>query len=76
MPTLTPRRQQISPARRPDVIGPVLIVVAAIAGVGVLYEFTKSIPVTMIAAGLAGTLGTVAQTARRWVYLYRDSHVD
>lgn len=76
MSTLLPQRQRISPARKPDVAGPVLIVNTAILGVGVLFEVTRSIPVTLIAAALAGTLGTVAQTARRWVYLYRDSHVD
>jgi hypothetical protein len=49
---------------------------AAIVGVGVIYAATKSIMVTLIAATLAGILGTVAQTARHWVYLYRDGHGD
>jgi hypothetical protein len=51
-----------------------LIVYAAISGLGVLYKLTDSLPVTAIAAVLAGVLGSVAQGRR--VYYSRIRHWD
>jgi hypothetical protein len=48
----------------PSVLGPMLIISAAILGLGVLYKATGSLAVTAIAAMLAGLLGTVAQLRR------------
>jgi hypothetical protein len=56
----------------PSVLGPMLIVSAAILGLGVLYKTTGSLGVTAIAAVLAGLLGTVAQLRR--VHEYRIRH--
>jgi ABC-type phosphate transport system permease subunit len=65
-----------TPVRRaPDqydgVRGPMLIVYAAMSGLGVLYKLTGSLAVTAIAAVLAGVLGVAH--ARR-VYYYRVRH--
>ena len=49
-----------------------LIISAAILGLGVLYKATGSLAVTAIAAVLAGVLGTVALLHR--VHEYRIRH--
>jgi hypothetical protein len=46
-----------------------LLIVAAILGVGVVYRATGSIPVTLIAAALAGVVAVAVPTRHR-VYLY------
>jgi hypothetical protein len=46
-----------------------LLIVAAILGTGAVYRATLSIPVTLIAAALAGVVA-VAVPARHRVYLY------
>lgn len=60
---------------RPPDFEPFLLILAAIAGVAVVYHSTQSIPVTLIAAGLAATVGVAAQ-ARRRVHLYRGFYRD
>jgi Na+/H+ antiporter NhaD/arsenite permease-like protein len=68
MPTVAP-----SPPRRPislpAFLEPMLLIVAAILGIGVVYRATLSIPVTLIAAALAAVVAVAAPTRRR-VYLY------
>jgi hypothetical protein len=62
-----------SPSRRPvtlpTVLEPMLLIVAAILGIGVVYRATQSISVTLIAAALAAVVAVAAPTRRR-VYLY------
>lgn len=63
------------PPRHFTDIEPILLIAAAIAGVAMVYRGTQSIPVTLIAAVLAGTVGVAAQSRRR-VYLHRGWYRD
>lgn len=63
------------PIALPAALEPMLLIVAAILGVGAVYRATGSISVTLIAAALAAVV-TVAALTRRRVYLYPRRYED
>lgn len=69
MPPAVPTTPRRAPSPLPAFVEPMLLIVAAIIGIGVVYRATLSIPVTLIAAALAGVLGVAVPTRHR-VYLY------
>jgi hypothetical protein len=68
MPTAAPGPPR-RPITLPTCLEPMLLIVAAILGIGGVYRATESISVTLIAAALAAVVAVAAPTRRR-VYLY------
>lgn len=69
MPPAVPTTPRRAPSPLPAFAEPLLLIVAAILGTGVVYRVTLSIPVTLIAAALAGVVAVAVPTRHR-VYLY------
>jgi hypothetical protein len=63
------------PITLPAALEPMLLIIAAILGVGAIYRLTESTLVTLIAAALAAVV-TVAALTRRRVYLYPRRYED